>query len=365
MTSSIYLKTQNPLKIDNTLIQEIESIFKKRHLEHLNITDRLGGQILSYVAGTIQYWKNIIPKAIWPEFKETKVIEVYSFYKGYISAGGELPFQSDQKVPEIKYEVKKNIHDEYNVVIPIGFLSEPILSILSKSITAYANNRRIKKIICVYDKAIEDINRIELDPKIETVLVDQPGPAYARNKGITQSLEEGLSDVILADSDLLVYPSDLAQIIQGYEKSREVIACPILLSHGTTRLDHYHDINGTLNGRYLDGTKKQLLFGTTSIMCINESFFERGKLFSTDFKEAAGEDIDFCLNALIDGIKIHPLDHIKIRHWYGYLDNVENNIEVLIRRFGRYGRGEHQLLGKHPYYHKMLSKTVHRPSIDF
>lgn len=362
MTSSIYLKTITSPKSNNSLIKEIESILNKHNLEHLNITDRLGKQTLSLLAGTIQYWKNMIPKAIWPEFKETKVIEVYSFYNGYISAGGALPFQSDQKVPEINYKDKKNTHYEYSVVIPIGLLSEAILSILSKSISSYTNNPRIKKIICVYDKKIEDINRIPLDPKIETVLVDQPGPAYARNTGITQTLEDGLSNVILADNDLLVSPSDLDNIIQCFEKSRDAIACPILRSHGKTWFDQYHDINGTLNGRYLDDKKKQLLFGTTSIMCINESYFENGKLFSTDFKEAAGEDIDFCLNALIEGVKIHPLDPVKVRHWYGYTDNDVNNTEVLVRRFERYGRGEHQLLKKHPYYHKLLSNTLHRPS---
>jgi hypothetical protein len=293
MTSSIYLKTQNPPKIDYTLVKEIESILVKHNLENLNITDKMGEKMLRYVAGTLQHWEKIIPATIWPEFRETKIIEVYSFYSGYLSTGGSLYFTAEKEIPEIIYKESEKNHELYNVVIPIGFLPVPIFSLLSKSIKSYLKNPRVKKIICVYDEKVKDIDLLPSDRKIETILVDKPGPAHARNTGIMESIESGITDVILADSDLHVSPSNLVQLIQCYEACNSAIACPVLESYGTTWFDQYHDINGTLNGRYLNKSGKELLFGTTSLMCINRAFFENGTLFSTDFKETAGEDIDF------------------------------------------------------------------------
>ena len=365
MTSSILHQVEKPKKVDDSIILEIKKIFEKYDIDNLNIIDQIGREMMGYIIGTLQYWEKSIPQNFWPYFKELKIIEVFSFLKGYLAAGGKIPFISNTQIPKIEYVEENITHTKYSIVIPLGFLSATIKSLLSHSIDTYTKNPKIHKIYCVYDEKIEHITKLNQDKKIEYLPVSEPGPAHARNKGIIKSLENGSTDVILADGDLSVNQNTLTNLIKYYERCNAEIACPILIAHGTSPLDKYHDINGTLNGRYIDNMKKELLYGTTSIMCINENIFLDGNYFSTDFKEAAGEDIDFCLNALLNGKCIKPIDQVKIAHWYGYTQNTKSNMEILISRFQRYGRGENQLLKKHPYYHKILIKSILRPSILF
>lgn len=58
-----------------------------------------------------------------------------------------------------------------------------------------------------------------------------------------------------------------------------------------------------------------------------------GILFSPDYPEAAGEDIDFCLKILQAGLGINASDSVSVFHWYGYSENAACNLAIFKRRF--------------------------------
>ncbi|MHA1250464.1 MAG: hypothetical protein ACTSRP_10785, partial [Candidatus Helarchaeota archaeon] len=88
--------------------------------------------------------------------------------------------------------------------------------------------------------------------------------------------------------------------------------------------------------------------------------FENNLFFSTKFNEAAGEDISFSLDLVKNGIKITPLDHLKIMHWYGYNNNFNKDFKTFNKRFERYGGGEVKVLKNHPDFYNYLNKSIER-----
>lgn len=74
----------------------------------------------------------------------------------------------------------------------------------------------------------------------------------------------------------------------------------------------YHDLYGTLNGRVAkDGT---LLYGCTCNLSIDAR--EVGLSFDEDFRDAAFEDVDFCVRARKNGIALRFSSTATVRHHY-------------------------------------------------
>ena len=88
-----------------------------------------------------------------------------------------------------------------------------------------------------------------------------------------------------------------------------------------------------------------------------------GIFFSDKFQDAAGEDINFCLDALMNGFNIESVDNTSIFHLYGYNQNQSLNLASFMSRFERYGRGEYKVLQNHPYYYFLLNQTKERQSL--
>jgi hypothetical protein len=89
---------------------------------------------------------------------------------------------------------------------------------------------------------------------------------------------------------------------------------------GNTLLDYYHDINGTLNGKWLLPDRRELWympslnFGMRSDVALDFNFDER-------FPTAAGEDVDLCLR-LRSKYKIGFCPKAKVWHDFGYRSTV-------------------------------------------
>lgn len=142
---------------------------------------------------------------------------------------------------------------------------------------------------------------------------------------------------------------------------------PKIISQNNSILDYYYDINGILNGRILANHKSDnelltslLLYGTTSVVLINQVIFRNNISFDENFKIAAGEDIDFCLNLIHSGHSLIGFENVFIQHYYGNNDISNAGIQTFKSRFERYGRGDAILLQKHPYFYAWLNKTQPR-----
>lgn len=348
-----------PLKF----IDEIKEILINDAFEYIEIMESIDHNMLGYLYGSLKYWDSIIPKIYYDIFKKTKILECFSFWSGFLSEGGKLPYIICNKIPDYFNKIDSIKKDKLlYAVIPIGSYSDEINIIINSSLKTLTQNNKIQKIYCIYDSKLNNTLSMNNNKKIDFVEVTIPGPAYARNLGIQLGLEKGFTDVLLLDSDIFLKTDELDHFLNEYENNMYHIACPKIVSKGNDWFDLYHDFNGTLNGRYYNETEKQLLFGTTSFMCISHNVFDSGIFFATDFNEAAGEDIDFCLRSLLQGFQINPVDDVSGYHWYGYGNNELKNVEIFKKRFERYGRGEFKLLKRHPYYYSFLQKSVIRQS---
>ncbi|MHA1269283.1 MAG: glycosyltransferase [Candidatus Helarchaeota archaeon] len=365
-------------KISN-LKKEIFSILKKYTPRYLKILPILPEEMYLYLKDTLKYWYLKIKSTYFDKklFKIFKIIEIISFWSGYLNAGGKLPLEIIKtgsgtiKINKIN-KSESNGHNDKKfdssifVVIPIGNISLVTCKILINQLKILKNINAVSKIYLGFDgiqnpKLMKEINKIS--PKISTYYIaNRQGPAKIRNIGIKNGLEDGFSNVLLLDYDVIFNKVMINNLINEINTNQYHIACPLIFSYGIENINFYHDINGTLNGRYLSNKEKDsLLFGTTSCMFINRVVFDQDIFFSPIFNKAAGEDISFSIDAIKSGFRIFPLNHIKIMHWYGYENNLKNNLKKLGIRFERYGAGEVNILKKHRDFYNLLEKSVERP----
>lgn len=371
MTSVIPLVNFDPKALRKCLppdfVREVDSALRVTAPEYVSLIDDLGDHMLYSLFETLKYWdtNSWIFSKIQSNFRRTKIVEWFAFWKGYRDAGGTFPPSSTQVLNLRRGSlVKETRHSTLFSIIPIGSATSQIWRIVQHSVSVLQKHPRVSSIVCIYD-GIAPVRDLESwFTKVETIAVaERTGPANARNLGMTVGFERGHEDVLLLDSDIFLTFDKLNTLLDEYDAKQHAIGCPLVYAMGKTWLDHYHDLAGTLNGRYLgQSTSDSLFFGTTSCMIISNEVYNSGIRFSPDFPDAAGEDIDFCLSSLRAGFAIAALDNVGILHWYGYNGNYAHDWGSLRSRFERYGRGEYRVAKKHPYYHFLVNKTRERPS---
>ena len=354
-------------------LRQITGYTKNYAPEYLQILKEMNEATAMLFAATLIYWQRKL--AFLPfrgRFIETKIMECLSFWSGYLQAGGV--FKYDEAIPSSELQGKKLLSTEVHsssselvAVIPIGFVSPTIASILQTTLSTLERNASIAKVLCIFDGCQPNSLNVQSFKKAKTSsTLQKHGPAHARNLGITEALEDRI-DVLFLDSDITMSPESLSELLISHYKHPAAIACPKIVSDGSSWWDQYHDLCGTLNGRYFKDTINQLLFGTTSCMLVPNTILQSGVRFCEDFDFAGGEDIDFCLKAISKGFSIKPLDHVRVKHWYGYntIDSGElENWSRFKERFSRYGKGEVMVLKRYPHYYNLLAQSKERSSSE-
>lgn len=167
---------------------------------------------------------------------------------------------------------------------------------------------------------------------IESGLVDHirlpsnGGPARARNVGIEKALAAGIRHLLFTDHDCVLDKAWNEQMTRFLQTTAFGAVGGMTSSWGKTLLDYYHDINGTLNGKWLLPEKKELWympslnFGMKAEVAKNFTFDER-------FPTAAGEDVDICLR-LRSKYKIGFCADARLWHDFGYRSTLRG-----LRRF--------------------------------
>lgn len=176
------------------------------------------------------------------------------------------------------------------------------------------------------------------------------GPAAARNQGIRRALELNAEVIAFTDADCIPDRNWVAELVAAFRTNRRAHA----VSGGTRSVDRsffgrYHERNGTLNGRTLEG-ESRLLYGPSCNLAVTAELAACIK-FDESFPEAAAEDIEFCFRANVGGWTIDHASSALVSHDYGYDDaGVTGSIARFWRQFRRYARGERLLVAKHPMY---------------
>lgn len=367
----------------------VERCLRKLAPGYLGLLETMDDAWLDQLHETITHWTGTVrfSRAGRAWFTAAKIVECLAFWTGFERAGNaaivkgilvepaRTPGTGTGPTNHVARQEMRVISPREGsrgprvaVVIPVGNSSPMLDGILGTTMQVLEHSEAVVSVALVLDGIEpEPINRMASSlGSTKTRIIPLPvrrGPAAARNAGIDASLAlEVLDGVLFMDTDVIARQGALEWlIVQG--TMVDGICCPLVGSTTGTGLDRYHDINGTLNGRYLAGNARdELLFGTTSCMLVPRWVLDDGLRFSTDFQDAAGEDIDFCLRAREAGVPIRPVDDVIVHHWYGYGRDQGANWHVFTARFERYGAGERVLLRRHPGYHRLLERTVERPT---
>jgi GT2 family glycosyltransferase len=146
------------------------------------------------------------------------------------------------------------------------------------------------------------------------------GPAKARNLGAAKALAAGSDHVFFTDHDCILDRDWHSSLSQFLASSSFAAAGGMTYAWGKTLLDRYHELNGTLAGKWLLPDRKELWY-MPSLNFGMKSFAVREFPFDERFPSAAGEDVDLCLR-LRSKYRIGFCRHAKLWHDFGYSTSV-------------------------------------------
>lgn len=211
--------------------------------------------------------------------------------------------------------------------------------------------------VYVIDDASPYKYEIQFDFVEHIKLSDNGGPARARNIGIEKALSLNINYLLFTDHDCIL-DRDWCKNMAEHLKFTEFGAVGGMThSYGKTLLDYYHNLNGTLNGKWLLPHKKELWympslnFGMKSEVAKQFNFDER-------FPSAAGEDVDLSLR-LRSKYKIGFCPSAKLWHDFGYTNSFTGFIKF-INLFKKYKSSSATLYEGHTVLMWDASESIYK-----
>ncbi|MCC7302533.1 MAG: glycosyltransferase family 2 protein [Bacteroidia bacterium] len=184
---------------------------------------------------------------------------------------------------------------------------------------------------------IDDASPLKYAPRhdfIEHIILSvNGGPARARNAGIDRALKLGIQHILFTDHDCILDKQWNAQMVSFLDQTDFAAVGGMTHSWGNTFLDHYHDINGTLAGKWLLPDRKELWY-MPSLNFGMKAFAAEQFPFDERFPTAAGEDVDLCLR-LRSKYKIGFCPDAKLWHDYGYKNSI-SGFGKFVKLFKKY-----------------------------
>lgn len=159
------------------------------------------------------------------------------------------------------------------------------------------------------------------DREVEhVVLQTNGGPARARNIAVAKALAAGHEFVFFTDHDCILDGDWHVHMARFLSETDFAAAGGMTYAWGSTLFDRYHEINGTLAGKWLLPDRKELWY-MPSLNFGMKAFAAREFPFDERFPHAAGEDVDLCLR-LRSKYRIGFCGTARMWHDYGYLSTV-------------------------------------------
>lgn len=284
----------------------------------------------------------------------TKFLELMSFKSSSDNSVDRLPPLESLQSKWLTNSVPNS--PKVGLVVPIYAKNDGDLSMISALINSIENQTKSPDKVIIVDDHSPMLYPFPDD--FEVIRLDQnKGPATARNIGKSKAAQENCDIIAFTDSDCTLREDWFENIIRAFEsKSHDNILSGHTKSLKTSWYDQYHDINGTLNGRKFNN-QDSLLYGTTSNLAITAEVNRQLK-FNERFPTAAGEDIEFCFQAIQSGFKIGHCCEMTVLHDFGYNGNILRNFKRFRQQFKRYGKGENILLKEIPEYYSYFEQTV-------
>jgi GT2 family glycosyltransferase len=164
-------------------------------------------------------------------------------------------------------------------------------------------------------------------------LSENGGPAKARNIGIEKALSLNAQYLFFTDHDCILDKNWNEQMSFFLDRTEFGAVGGMTYSWGKTLFDYYHDINGTLSGKWLLPDKKELWYMPSLNFGMRASVANQF-YFDERFPTAAGEDVDLCLR-LRSKYKIGFSAKAKLWHDYGYNSSFSSFIRF-VKLFMKY-----------------------------
>lgn len=219
------------------------------------------------------------------------------------------------------------------LIIPCFIKSKWDLACLNRLLTSVNNQTQRFEKVFVVDDASPKNYELSFDFVEHIKLSENGGPAKARNVAIEKALRLKAKHILFTDHDCILDVAWNEQMTKFLEESDFGAVGGMTYSWGNTLLDHYHNINGTLAGKWLLPDKKELWY-MPSLNFGMKSFVAEQFPFDERFPTAAGEDVDVCLR-LRSKYKIGFCPTAQLSHDYGYKNSILG-LPKFIKLFKKY-----------------------------
>jgi len=164
-------------------------------------------------------------------------------------------------------------------------------------------------------------------------LPENGGPARARNVGIDRALAVGAAQILFTDHDCVLDRGWNEHMTKLLGTTAFGAVGGMTYSLGSTLLDCYHDVNGTLNGKWLLPDRRELWY-MPSLNFGMKAEVARDFTFDERFATAAGEDVDICLR-IRSKHRIGFCAKAKLWHDFGYRSTL-TGLPCFVRLFMKY-----------------------------
>ena len=219
------------------------------------------------------------------------------------------------------------------LIIPCYIKTEWDYHCLKRLLESVGNQTLKFEKVYVIDDASPYAYTLENTEPEHIKLTENGGPARARNIGIDKAVELKTDIVLFTDHDCVLDSSWNEEMCRCLQNQAYGAVGGMTFSYGKTLYDYYHDINGTLNGKWLLPDRKELWYMPSLNFGIKVSVAKQF-YFDERFPTAAGEDVDLCLR-LRSKYKIGFCPSAKLWHDYGYKSTL-SGFNRFVKLFKKY-----------------------------
>jgi GT2 family glycosyltransferase len=243
------------------------------------------------------------------------------------------------------------------LIIPCHIKNKWDLDCLNRLLNSVKNQTLPFEHVHLVDDASPSNYRIDFDFVNHIRLTTNGGPAKARNVGIEMALRHSANHLFFTDHDCILDNSWNEEMTRFLESTSFGAVGGMTYSWGSTLLDYYHEINGTLCGKWLLPEKQELWY-MPSLNFGMKATVAREFVFDERFPTAAGEDVDICLR-LRSKYKIGFCAKAKLWHDYGYRGTL-TGLRKFIRLFMKYKSSSATLYEGHTVLLWDSSESIYR-----
>jgi glycosyltransferase involved in cell wall biosynthesis len=225
-----------------------------------------------------------------------------------------------------------------SVVIPV-FNAEAFIANTVKAVLNQGTEGFFIELITVNDGSKDGTKRILESFKDQLILINQEnrGPAAARNAGARAASGD---IIVFTDSDTIPQPNWLINLYRVF-KNENVKACAGSYCIANSESSLSRIIQSEIEFRYKSFNKMIRFAGTYNLAVTREVFHQTGG-FDEAYRQASGEDNDFCYKIGKTGNMIRFVEEAKVAHFH-----TEKPLKYLKEQY-RHGFWRARLYFEHP-----------------